>query len=96
MKKILVTTDFSLGSKTGLRFAIQLALQHKYELTFFHSYYITTPTSWNKATTAAYEQKDSEKIQKKLNQFVEQIYKNMRIVSKIKRCVIKSSVYTGS
>ena len=38
MKKILVTTDFSDKSKAGLLFAIQLAKQNKYVLTFFHAY----------------------------------------------------------
>ncbi|MDR6782771.1 nucleotide-binding universal stress UspA family protein [Pedobacter africanus] len=36
MKRILVTTDFSANSKAGLRFAIQLAAQNNYQLTFFH------------------------------------------------------------
>ena len=62
MDKILVTTDFSSNSKAGLRFAIQLASQHKYELTFFHSYYIMKPTSWNDETSAAYEKSEAEKM----------------------------------
>ena len=96
MDKILVTTDFSSNSKAGLRFAIQLATQQKYELTFFHSYYIMKPTSWNDATSAAYEKAEADKIQKKLNQFVESVYKNMGVVSKNIKCVIKSSVPTDS
>ena len=96
MEKILVTTDFSTNSKAGMRFAIQLAAQQKFELTFFHSYYIMIPTSWNKETSAAYEKSEVEIIQKKLNQFVESVYKNLGVVSKNKKCVIKSSVYTDS
>jgi nucleotide-binding universal stress UspA family protein len=96
MEKILVTTDFSSNSKAGLRFAIQLASQNKYELTFFHSYYIMKPTSWSDATIAAYEKGEAKKIQNKLIQFVESVYKSMGIVSKTKKCVIKSSVLTDS
>ena len=96
MDKILVTTDFSSNSKAGLRFAIQLASQHKYELTFFHSYYIMKPTSWNDATFEAYEKIETDKIQKKMNQFVKSVYKTIGLVSKNIKCVIKSSVYTDS
>ena len=96
MDKILVTTDFSSNSKAGLRFAIQLALQHKYELTFFHSYSIMKPSSWNDITFEAYEKIESDKIQKKLNQFVESVYKSMGTVFKSKKCIIKSSVFTDS
>ncbi len=96
MNKILVATDLSSNSKAGLRFAIQLASQHKYELTFFHSYYIMKPTSWNDATFEAYEKIEKDKIQKKLNQFVELVYKNMAVVAKNIKCVIKSSVLPDS
>ena len=96
MNKILVTTDFSTNSKAGLRFAIQLASQHKYELTFFHSYYIMKPTSWKDAAFAANEEKEIIDIQKRLNQFVESVYKSVKVVSKNKICVIKSAVDTNS
>ena len=96
MEKILVTTDFSTNSKAGMRFAIQLASQHKFELTFFHSYYVMKPTSWNDATFVTYEKKEADKIQKKLNQFVESVYKSIEIDSKNKKCVISSSVFTDS
>ena len=94
MDKILVTTDFSSNSKAGLRFAIQLSSQHKYQLTFFHSYYIMKPTSWSDERSAAYEKLEAEKIKKKLNLFVESVYKNIRIVARNIKCVIKSSVFT--
>ena len=94
MKKILVTTDFSANSKAGLRFAIQLASQHKVELTFFHSYYVMKPTSWSDATFAAYEKTEANKILNNLKRFVEATYKSMKIDSKRSKCVIKSSVFT--
>ena len=96
LDKILVTTDFSTYSKAGLRFAIQLATQHKHELTFFHSYFIIKPTSRNDATFEAYEKIEKDKIQKKLTLFVESVYKSMGIAAKNKKCVIKSSVLPDS
>ena len=96
MDKILVTTDFSSNSKAGLRFAIQLASQHKYQLTFFHSYYIKKPTLWSDEKYGDYEKGQARKIQNKLNLLVESIYENMKVVSKNKKCVIKSSVLTDS
>ncbi len=96
MDKILVTTDFSTNSKAGLRFAIQLASQHKYELTFFHSYYIMKPSTWNDETFEAYEKEEADKILKKLNQFVESVYKNQRVVARNIKCIIKRSVSTDS
>ena len=96
MDKILVTTDFSTNSKDGLRFAIQLASQHKFELTFFHSYYIMKPTSWTDATFAVYEKKEADKIQGKLNRFVESTHKRMNILPNKIKCIIKSSVFTDS
>ncbi|MFE3869592.1 universal stress protein [Flavobacterium sp. LS2P90] len=96
MDKILVTTDFSSNSKAGLRFAIQLASQHEYELTFFHSYYIANLTSMSDAVFADYERKEADKIQKKLNQFVASVYSDMEVVSKNKKCVINSAVFAES
>jgi len=94
MQKILVTTDFSANSKAGLRFAIQLALQHKYDLTFFHCYYVMKPTSWTDAKINAYEKQETIKIQDQLNRFVHSVYKSMQVVAKNIKCVIKSSLQT--
>jgi nucleotide-binding universal stress UspA family protein len=96
MKKILVTTDFSANSKAGLRFAIQLASQNGFELTFFHSYYILKPTSWTETNTGLYEQQETDKIQKKLNEFVASVYKTMNATAENMKCVVQSSIVTDS
>lgn len=96
MDKILVTTDFSSKSKAALRFAIQLASQHKFELTFFHSYYIANLAARSDDFFADYEKKEADRIQKKANQFVESVYRDMDIVSKNIKCVVKSSVFADS
>ena len=94
MDKILVTTDFSTNSKAGIRFAIQLASQYKFELTFFHSYYVMKPSSWSDKTFNEYEKDEAEKIQMKLNKFVASIYKSIGAVPKQIKCKVKSSVDT--
>jgi len=96
MKKILVTTDLSAGSKAGLRFAIQLASQSKFALTFFHSYNIMLPTAWTTAKIKDYERSESAKIQQKLDRFVEKIYQELGIKAQHNQCVIKSSVFAQS
>ncbi len=96
MDKILVTTDFSTNSKAGLRFAIQLASQAKYELIFFHAYYFEKPTTWNKATIAAFEKRAAETIQKKLDRFVQSVYNSMGLVRHREKCIIVSALHTDS
>ncbi|MBC7510752.1 MAG: universal stress protein [Ferruginibacter sp.] len=96
MKKILVTTDFSDKSKAGLFFAIQLASQSKYALTFFHAYHILTPTGWNVLKIEQYEKEQSKIIQEKLTRFVESIYADLGITAAKIKCIIKSSVFPES
>jgi nucleotide-binding universal stress UspA family protein/mannose/fructose/N-acetylgalactosamine-specific phosphotransferase system component IIB len=93
MDKILVTTDFSSNSKAGLRFAIQLASQREYELTFFHSYYIANLTAMSDRAFAEYEIKEALKIKKELDQFVASVYRDVGVVSINKKCVINSAVF---
>ena len=96
MKKILVTTDFSDKSKAGLLFAIQLATQKKFDLTFFHVYHIITPTGWNFVQKEKYEKEQIKIIQDKLNVFVEGVYKSLILTKSNKKCVIKSAVFPQS
>ncbi len=93
-KKILITTDFSEESKAGLCFAIQLASQDKYDLTFFHSFYVMIPTSWNNVKHEAFAKEKTKIIQEELHNFVEKVYRDMNIVQGDIKCVIKSSVYS--
>jgi nucleotide-binding universal stress UspA family protein len=94
MKKILVTTDFSASSKAGLRFAIQLASQSKFELTFFHSYNVLSPTAWTAARIREYEISEAAKVQHKLELFVEKVYQELGTKAEHSHCVIKKSVFT--
>ncbi len=96
MKKILVTTDFSVNSKAGIRFAIQLASQQPFELTFFHSFYIMKPTSINEKASRFYVKNETAKIQSQLEEFVSDEYKSVQIKPAKIKCVIKSSVLTDT
>lgn len=95
MNKILVTTDLSSNSKSGLMFAIQLALQNSYELTFFHSYYIMKPTTWSAKSFGEYEKREVAKIEAKFHKFVESVYKSMGIRSEVIHYAIKKAISPG-
>lgn len=96
MKKVLVTTDLSKNAKAGLRFAIQLTAQSPVALTFFYVYHLLKPTSWSDTTFAAYKKSEAEKNQKKLDQYVNSIYKNKGEVPKNIKCVVKEAIMADS
>lgn len=93
MEKILVTTDFSDASKAGIRFAIQLASQHRFDITFFHSYHILTPTSWNKKKIESFEKAETDKIQETLYRFVKDVFRGAGGTIEPSQCIIKKSVF---
>ena len=93
MKKILVTTDFSDKSKAGLLFAIQLATQNKYKLTFFNVHHIPTPTAWNIVRIEEYEKEQTAIVQAKLTGFVEKIYAGLHVAANNIKCLVKISVF---
>ncbi len=96
MKKILVTTDFSVNSKAAVRFAIQLASQSDTALTFLHVQHIMRMTSWNEATYAAYEKSEVAKAHKTLTDFVESVYKSLKISLVTHLYVIQNSPFADS
>ncbi len=91
MKKILVATDLSSNSKAGLRFAIQLASQHKVELTFLHFYFLSKMPTETDEHFANYRKKEQKKILKSLNKFVEAAFEKMDVAAKNYTCVIEES-----
>jgi nucleotide-binding universal stress UspA family protein len=77
MKKILVPTDFSSNSTTAIRFALQLASQNNYKLTFFHSYHVMRPTAWKDSVYAAFEESELAKQRELLHEFVNTSFKSI-------------------
>ncbi|HEY0667218.1 MAG TPA: universal stress protein [Sphingobacteriaceae bacterium] len=94
MNKILVTTDFSKNSKAGMRFAIQLATQHKFRLTFFHSFHIEKTPPRGEPVFESYQKSEFTSIKTRLCHFVEAVYKSIGIVPENMECVVKSSSLT--
>jgi nucleotide-binding universal stress UspA family protein len=79
MQKILVTTDFSAHSKAGIRFAIQLSTQMEVELIFFHCFSALIPTTIHRERIEEAIRKETDVHLKKLEKFVESIYRSMEV-----------------
>lgn len=73
MFKIIVTTDFSENSKSGILFALQLASQTSCELLFYNVIKITRPLLWTESLFENYKSLELERNQKLLQEFVEAI-----------------------
>lgn len=79
MKKILVPTDFSANSKSGVRFAIRWANQQKVELVFIHVLYILRATRWSDAYFEKYAAQEEAHCRSKFEKFIASIYSSMNI-----------------
>ena len=77
MKRILVPTDFSANSKTGIRFAIRWAAQQKLELVFLHVLHILRPTRWSDAYFEKHAKEEEIGCKTKLETFIRGIYRQM-------------------
>lgn len=82
MKKLLVTTDFSVNSKAGMRFAFQLAKQAACEITFLHTIEILKPTSWSDKKFKTYSEEETEKNTAHLNKFINEVAAEVGIKAK--------------
>lgn len=71
--KIIVTTDFSSSSKSGIRFALQLASQTKCELTFYNVFEGVENNSWNTKATAKKETFKVGAKNEKLRKFIAEV-----------------------
>ena len=95
MKKILVTTDFSVNSKAGIRFALQLANQSGCEITFLNSIEVTKPTSWSKSKYDTYAKGETEKHTKDLIAFVDSVIKELNIKTRPYHTAIQIGLNVG-
>lgn len=75
MKKILVTTDLSYNSKPAIRFAIQLASQAGYELSFLFVNTSFTIDPFSAVTFVDFPETDTKMQQQSLKKFVHTLYK---------------------
>lgn len=79
MKKILVPTDFSVNSKSGIRFAINWANHQKLELVFVHVLYILRATRWSDSYFNKYAEQEEKLCKTKFEKFIADIYRNMNV-----------------
>lgn len=89
MKKILVPTDFSVNSKTGIRFAMQWSRQEKVELIFINILNLVRLTKWTDSYIRKLIKEETEFTRTKLEKFVRDIYKSIGITPGKYSCVIK-------
>lgn len=79
MKKILVPTDFSTNSKSGIRFAIQWAAQQDLELVYIHVLKVLVPTRWSQGTVADYVARELQACRERFKKFLDGVYKSMNV-----------------
>lgn len=79
MKKILVPTDFSPNSKSGIRFAIHWAAQQNLELVYIHVINILTPTRWSRETANNYISGELDACKKQFTKFIHTVYQSLKI-----------------
>ncbi|MBL7807309.1 MAG: universal stress protein [Saprospiraceae bacterium] len=88
MTKILVTTDLSVASKAGVRFALQVASQQQTELIFFHCFQALIPTTvqHHRLETALKRQTKSTLL--KLEKFIAGVLRTSRFKPGKYRCAV--------
>lgn len=75
MKKVLVTTDLSHNSKVAVRFAIQLASQTGYELTFLYINTAFVIDPWSALTFAGLTEPNIKFQKQSLTKFIHTLYR---------------------
>lgn len=79
INKILIPTDFSINSKTGIRFGIQLASQNKSSLIFYHYVHFLKPSSWSNEKYDSYASMEVESARTKLFKLIKDVYSEIGI-----------------
>lgn len=85
--KIVVTTDFSVNSKKGILFAMQLATQTNCELIFYNVVTIFRPTIWDNVYYEQFEIDELERSQKFIEKFITDIHHKSKIPNIKYKCV---------
>ncbi|MCY7352425.1 MAG: universal stress protein [Cytophagaceae bacterium] len=79
MKKILVPTDFSANSKSGVRFAIHWAARQPLELVFVHVLHVMRPTRWSDSEYKNYAKQEEKSCMLKFEKFIATTYRQMDV-----------------
>lgn len=70
MKSILITTDFSSNSKSGIHFGLQLAKQSGAQVTFFYVDEVAQPISWSDRHYKDFQKHHIDRYVKEMKGFV--------------------------
>lgn len=92
MLKILVPTDLSRESRSGIRFAIQWAARHKASLLFFHVASITGLTRWSEKQYSSFRLAELDLRQRRLRKMVAGVYTRLGIQSQQYECLIVEGI----
>ena len=79
MKKILVPTDFSANSKSGVQFAIHWAARQKIELIFVHVLHALRATRWSDSYFEKYAEQEEKSCRTKFEKFIAGAYRQMNV-----------------
>lgn len=96
MTKILVTTDFSVNSKKGVLFAMQLAKQTQCELIFYNVVKIFRPTIWDNVYYEEFEIKEITRSQKFLEKFISDLFLKTKITNVTYKCVCEVAMVASN
>lgn len=91
MKKILVPTDFSSSSKSGIRFAINWLAKNS-ELIFVHVLNTMKPSTWSDEYFEKYCENENKSCIEKLTKFVLNVYEKMNIRPSKHQFIVLQSV----
>lgn len=94
MQKILVTTDFSANSKSGIRFAIQFASQTPCELVFYNIFEGVEDNFWNPKKNDTKLNSVHDVRLEKLKKFVAGIYKDSSLRPRKFTCIVETGIDT--
>jgi nucleotide-binding universal stress UspA family protein len=86
---ILVTTDCSVNSKAGIRFAIQLASEHAFSLIFLQIIELLIPTRWNDVKAKVHADEVIMHEQDKLEKFVKETFRESNAKVSRFECVVR-------
>jgi nucleotide-binding universal stress UspA family protein len=87
--KIVVPTDFSVNSKAGIKFAIQLASQDNSTLVFYHCMELLKPMKWIDEQFDKYVKTQLASMKTQLTGFVEKVYEQSGGVNGKFECVVE-------
>lgn len=92
LQKVVVTTDLSVPSKAGIRFAIQYARLTKSHLIFYYCLDLLRPTRWNDQKFNAYKNGELKFSRERLALFVSQILEQTGAKGVKYECVVESGM----